>query len=141
MGEVYRGRNVPQHKSTNTNAQRQEDQYAANQYALCSSTVAFCLAWRASVERAVRGLHVASGLPDARQLRGAGDGRAHVGGCVSRYAGAYRSEEHTSELQSLMRISYAVFCLKKKNKSNNHRPIQHIITINKLTEHVPTMPS
>src|SRR3546814_10007002 len=30
-----------------------------------------------------------------------------------------RSEEHTSELQSLMRISYAVFCLKKKHKSNN----------------------
>src|SRR3546814_2229653 len=28
-----------------------------------------------------------------------------------------RSEEHTSELQSLMRLSYAVFCLKKKNKS------------------------
>src|SRR3546814_3802658 len=28
----------------------------------------------------------------------------------------YRSEEHTSELQSLMRISYAVFCLKKKNR-------------------------
>src|SRR3546814_5260685 len=31
---------------------------------------------------------------------------------------AARSEEHTSELQSLMRISYAVFCLKKKKKSN-----------------------
>src|SRR3546814_6810961 len=31
----------------------------------------------------------------------------------------HRSEEHTSELQSLMRISYAVFCLKKKNMSNN----------------------
>src|SRR3546814_9178219 len=30
------------------------------------------------------------------------------------YGGAVRSEEHTSELQSLMRISYAVFCLKKK---------------------------
>src|SRR3546814_1494710 len=30
--------------------------------------------------------------------------------------GRLRSEEHTSELQSLMRISYAVFCLKKKNK-------------------------
>src|SRR3546814_1232381 len=30
-----------------------------------------------------------------------------------------RSEEHTSELQSLMRISYAVFCLKKKNKLKN----------------------
>src|SRR3546814_17611829 len=31
---------------------------------------------------------------------------------------AWRSEEHTSELQSLMRISYAVFCLKKKNQLN-----------------------
>src|SRR3546814_6324186 len=31
-------------------------------------------------------------------------------------SGAVRSEEHTSELQSLMRISYAVFCLKKKNR-------------------------
>src|SRR3546814_7177763 len=33
-------------------------------------------------------------------------------------AGAKRSEEHTSELQSLMRISYAVFCLKKKQNTN-----------------------
>src|SRR3546814_6798836 len=31
-----------------------------------------------------------------------------------------RSEEHTSELQSLMRISYAVFCLKKKKNNKNH---------------------
>src|SRR3546814_6099291 len=31
---------------------------------------------------------------------------------------AFRSEEHTSELQSLMRISYAVFCLKKKKNAN-----------------------
>src|SRR3546814_5679240 len=31
-----------------------------------------------------------------------------------------RSEEHTSELQSLMRISYAVFCLKKKNSRQQH---------------------
>src|SRR3546814_8243535 len=38
--------------------------------------------------------------------------------------GQYRSEEHTSELQSLMRISYAVFCLKKKSK---------IIILNNLT--------
>src|SRR3546814_6716622 len=37
--------------------------------------------------------------------------------------GAQRSEEHTSELQSLMRISYAVFCLKKKT---NNRLQQHI---------------
>src|SRR3546814_2979036 len=32
-----------------------------------------------------------------------------------------RSEEHTSELQSLMRISYAVFCLKKKTQTNKHK--------------------
>src|SRR3546814_4478684 len=35
------------------------------------------------------------------------------------YAYKTRSEEHTSELQSLMRISYAVFCLKKKNAKTN----------------------
>src|SRR3546814_7491585 len=34
------------------------------------------------------------------------------------YDGLLRSEEHTSELQSLMRISYAVLCLKKKNNNN-----------------------
>src|SRR3546814_8430913 len=33
----------------------------------------------------------------------------------------FRSEEHTSELQSLMRISYAVFCLKKKNINKNNK--------------------
>src|SRR3546814_1594518 len=41
---------------------------------------------------------------------------------LPRYRGARRaarSEEHTSELQSLMRISYAVFCLKTKNKETN----------------------
>src|SRR3546814_3947172 len=39
----------------------------------------------------------------------------------------YRSEEHTSELQSLMRISYAVFCLKKK-KHKNTKPENNITT-------------
>src|SRR3546814_5211093 len=39
-----------------------------------------------------------------------------------------RSEEHTSELQSLMRISYAVFCLKKKNKKERIREQIHRIT-------------
>src|SRR3546814_2922498 len=50
-----------------------------------------------------------------------------VGGAVEvhldqRAAGEARSEEHTSELQSLMRISYAVFCLKKKKQytTKNH---------------------
>src|SRR3546814_10104556 len=38
----------------------------------------------------------------------------------TKHAKKPRSEEHTSELQSLMRISYAVFCLKKKNKQEKH---------------------
>src|SRR3546814_8772172 len=47
-----------------------------------------------------------------------------------------RSEEHTSELQSLMRISYAVFCLKKKNKKQTNAKnslmtiTSHIYTLN-----------
>src|SRR3546814_6879551 len=40
--------------------------------------------------------------------------------------GLQRSEEHTSELQALMRISYAVFCLKKKNKTNTPLNHEHI---------------
>src|SRR3546814_6235047 len=39
-----------------------------------------------------------------------------------------RSEEHTSELQSLMRISYAVFCLKKKTHSNNIHTMSGVST-------------
>src|SRR3546814_7808636 len=41
--------------------------------------------------------------------------------------GMTRSEEHTSELQSLMRISYAVFCLKKKT-NKKHRLTHNIVT-------------
>src|SRR3546814_2451535 len=51
---------------------------------------------------------------------------AVIAGCDISHASATavglvsRSEEHTSELQSLMRISYAGFCLKKKTKKNEH---------------------
>src|SRR3546814_5723018 len=40
-------------------------------------------------------------------------------------ASQWRSEEHTSELQSLMRISYAVFCLKKKKKKPRYKTHNH----------------
>src|SRR3546814_10059423 len=43
--------------------------------------------------------------------------QVHVAGDDVREGGGRRSEEHTSELQSLMRISYAVFCLKKKKQT------------------------
>src|SRR3546814_2948210 len=51
--------------------------------------------------------------------------------CVPRYSHV-RSEEHTSELQSLMRISYAVFCLKKKKKQHEiyNIRVKHVNTIN-----------
>src|SRR3546814_8932709 len=60
---------------------------------------------------------------------------AAMGGEVrGRTVAVLRSEEHTSELQSLMRISYAVFCLKKK-KQNTHRNYntQHICRNNKTS--------
>src|SRR3546814_18819164 len=52
--------------------------------------------------------------------------RAEVGDgavAVDVIGGDKRSEEHTSELQSLMRISYAVFCLQKKHQSNTKNQI------------------
>src|SRR3546814_1944570 len=78
---------------------------------------------------------VADGRGDAE--RGAEEGRTHFGdqffagiilaaetvGQVA--AQALRSEEHTSELQSLMRISYAVFCLKKKITHNTRSSLMH----------------
>src|SRR3546814_9014675 len=63
---------------------------------------------------------------------------AHVGDLVeARITGVQsfgRSEEHTSELQSLMRISYAVFCLKKKNKHTIY--MYHTIMIKHVTLHI-----
>src|SRR3546814_2369515 len=52
--------------------------------------------------------------------RAAALGAAHRTLDPARPAAGDRSEEHTSELQSLMRISYAVFCLKKKNKKKTN---------------------
>src|SRR3546814_5925953 len=54
------------------------------------------------------GAHIAIGIEPVPDMTGA-----------IRFIGS-RSEEHTSELQSLMRTSYAVFCLKKKKKINKH---------------------
>src|SRR3546814_9496282 len=62
-------------------------------------------------------------LPAHARAAGDPDGgrRVPVRPLCARIAGAFprRSEEHTSELQSLMRISYAVFCLKKKKKTKD----------------------
>src|SRR3546814_8387647 len=63
---------------------------------------------------------------------------ADAAGLLGAVPDASRSEEHTSELQSLMRISYAVFCLKKKKQKNHHTRSRHHLstphTICKLTQ-------
>src|SRR3546814_6702568 len=67
-------------------------------------------------------------LQGSRRRSGRDTGRVHLleSGEFLQAVGVERSEEHTSELQSLMRISYAVFCLKKKNtKTNRHTEQDH----------------
>src|SRR3546814_3413207 len=67
------------------------------------------------------------GRANAFQMRQKGprasksDGIILIKGCTVRIVARQRSEEHTSELQSLMRISYAVFCLKKKKKHTQQK--------------------
>src|SRR3546814_9114777 len=58
-------------------------------------------------------------LPGMPNLHSHAFQRAMAG--LAEHAASGRSEEHTSELPSLMRISYAVFCLKKKTKSTKHK--------------------
>src|SRR3546814_10585903 len=70
-------------------------------FALFYCILAVPVAWLADRSNRVRVLTIACALWSAATIA---CGLAHT----------YRSEEHTSELQSLMRISYAVFCLKKK---------------------------
>src|SRR3546814_1839750 len=64
------------------------------------------------------------------RLRGATPQRAggEIACCLDAPCHARRSEEHPSELQSLMRTSYAVFCLKQKQQKFNHVP-QHVLRI------------
>src|SRR3546814_5579602 len=56
-----------------------------------------------------------------RRARSVRDRARRTRSCGNSWRCRCRSEEHTSELQSLMRISYAVFCLKKKKKKTNEQ--------------------
>src|SRR3546814_4219872 len=67
-----------------------------------------------------------SAMREQNLPRSSGDVAAHAGKAAAA-ALAARSEEHTSELQSLMRISYAVFCLKKKKTHTNKQRNVHYL--------------
>src|SRR3546814_2353221 len=78
---------------------------------------------RAIAARRARSLRpLAGGRPECRRLSGR---RSYLEGGRRRgppsRSDRDRSEEHTSDLQSLMRIPYAVFFFKKKNNNNNHK--------------------
>src|SRR3546814_4485225 len=63
----------------------------------------------------------------SRVLNTLARGARHIDRVADKQPVGVRSEEHTSELQSLMRISYAVFCLKKKiTISNKHPTSEHV---------------
>src|SRR3546814_6520328 len=63
----------------------------------------------------------------------------HVLEAGKEIADRLRSEEHTSELQSLMRISYAVFCLKKKKTNTQHEPKNNTKNNNIISEFKKTI--
>src|SRR3546814_9759666 len=67
-------------------------------------------------------LAIALFLPRERSFRKAGGFGQSLGKMAIHLGNRRRSEEHTSELQSLMRNSYAVFCLKKKNNLITEHP-------------------
>src|SRR3546814_3827116 len=69
-------------------------------------------------------LHFEGGCPGSRGTVGSERVRRSDESSCIRTKCPERSEEHTSELQSLMRISYAVFCLKKKNQETRTTPRQ-----------------
>src|SRR3546814_6023634 len=92
---------------------------------VCSSDLCKCITIQASTHsaRGSHGRHLRSRIHTHRSLpdHGAGNRTSCPQAGQARqdslhHSPRWRSEEHTSELQSLMRISYAVFCLKKKKR-------------------------
>src|SRR3546814_4411245 len=79
------------------------------------------------IEALVLGARIIESWADAALAKAAADVVAKVEAVLPeglRDHVSRRSEEHTSELQSLMRISYAVFCLKKKTTTTNNSRVQ-----------------
>src|SRR3546814_2901691 len=76
--------------------------------------------------------HAGSPVSSAADSRGrcSGSGCGHI----DAHSKGRRSEEHTSELQSLMRISYAVFCLKKKKKTKKSQRQERNHNTKRITE-------
>src|SRR3546814_5141142 len=88
---------------------------------LVGGVQSFCGITTNAAKARLQGFEAEANAVLARDFAGAGSSVRFNGSVgfidakYKRFIGPTRSEEHTSELQSLMRISYAVFCLKKKN--------------------------
>src|SRR3546814_2716382 len=82
-------------------------------------TVQFCVSWFAGKAPAKKIARTAVTRRKAMQVSAKCTPLPYSITVSMRFAAIARSEEHTSELQSLMRISYAVFCLKKKKTSQD----------------------
>src|SRR3546814_10341158 len=81
------------------------------------NTMGFLQGKRALITGIASQRSIATGIADAMHRQGAELALTYQ---------TERSEEHTSELQSLMRNSYAVFCLNKKTKNNNYRKARQV---------------
>src|SRR3546814_1498693 len=87
-----------------------------------------CAADHAGTDRVLAAAARAGGDGERDHAHDEGE-RGHDDRAQSHACRHHRSEEHTSELQSLMRISYAVFCLKKtQNTTHQHRPLNTAYT-------------
>src|SRR3546814_3965494 len=81
--------------------------------------------------------HSKEGSATEAERREAGNPLSRLSGCQVDYAACRsRSEEHTSELQSLMRISYAVFCLKKKTRHKKKTTLNQLKQL-KINNKIP----
>src|SRR3546814_9520899 len=101
---------------------------------VCSSDLWIALSNGSNLRTAIRSVSV---MPPPQRAspraRPGAHGDAPHRACRSPRPRRQRSEEHTSELQSLMRISYAVFCLKKKKKN---KKTTNKITLKKYLTHL-----
>src|SRR3546814_6484987 len=105
--ELGDGASVERRKESTTTSRASGWSYGIPWPASCIRSIRICAPW------------LCSSLAVSKEIMPVSPMTIRVGTSIAFTNGRYRSEEHTSELQSLMRISYAVFCLKKNKTKIN----------------------